>query len=100
MSIVSSRIGRPRPLVDGLEKVSGTAVYTHDFKLDGMLHAAVLRSPWPHAQILGVDVTAARKRQAFRRWSPDSTTWSALPELRAGVCRPLPAGPRPRAFCG
>ena len=28
MSIVSSRIGRPRPLVDGLEKVSGTAVYT------------------------------------------------------------------------
>ena len=61
MSIVSSRIGRPRPLVDGLEKVSGTAVYTHDFELDGMLHAAVLRSPWPHAQILEVDVSAARK---------------------------------------
>ena len=53
------RIGQPRPLDDGLEKVSGSAVYTHDFELDGMLYAAVVRSPWPHAEIVDVDVSAA-----------------------------------------
>ena len=31
------RIGRPVPLRDGLQKVTGTAVYTHDFELEGML---------------------------------------------------------------
>ena len=59
MPALTKRIGRPVPLDDGLEKVSGAAVYTHDFELEGMLHAAVLRSPWPHAEILDVNVSAA-----------------------------------------
>lgn len=53
------RVGRPVPLHDGLAKVTGKAVYTHDFERPDMLHAAVVRSPWPHAEILGVDVSAA-----------------------------------------
>nr|MCH9675408.1 xanthine dehydrogenase family protein molybdopterin-binding subunit [Gammaproteobacteria bacterium] len=52
-------IGQPVPLHDGLAKVTGSAVYTHDFELADMLHAAVVRSPWPHAEILGVDIDAA-----------------------------------------
>ena len=59
MAPTGKHIGQPVPLVDGLEKVSGTAIYTHDFELEGMLYAAVVRSPWPHAEILGVDVSAA-----------------------------------------
>jgi CO/xanthine dehydrogenase Mo-binding subunit/CO/xanthine dehydrogenase FAD-binding subunit len=59
MSAVTKRIGRAVPLDDGLEKASGTAVYTHDFELEGMLHAAVVRSPWPHAEVLDVDASAA-----------------------------------------
>src|SRR5437763_16185871 len=39
----------------------GTATYTNDIKLPGMLHAAVLRSPYPHARIVGIDTTAAKK---------------------------------------
>ena len=52
-------VGRPRPLHDGLEKVTGSAVYTHDFALPGMLYAAVVRSPWAHAEVLSVDCSRA-----------------------------------------
>ena len=52
-------VGRPRPLHDGLEKVTGSAVYTHDFVLPGMLYAAVVRSPWAHAEVLSVDCSRA-----------------------------------------
>jgi CO/xanthine dehydrogenase Mo-binding subunit/CO/xanthine dehydrogenase FAD-binding subunit len=56
---VRKRIGQPVALHDGLDKVTGTAVYTHDLELPGMLYAAVVRRPWPHAEILGVDISAA-----------------------------------------
>ena len=35
-------------------KVLGTAEYTADLVLPHMLHARVLRSPYPHANILGI----------------------------------------------
>ena len=35
-------------------KVLGTAEYTADLVLPNMLHARVLRSPYPHANILGI----------------------------------------------
>jgi CO/xanthine dehydrogenase Mo-binding subunit len=39
----------------------GTAVYTNDINLPGMLHAAVLRSPYPHARIVSIDTSAAKQ---------------------------------------
>ena len=39
--------------------LTGTARYTADFTLPGMLHAAVLRSPHGHARIRGVDTSRA-----------------------------------------
>jgi CO/xanthine dehydrogenase Mo-binding subunit len=39
----------------------GTATYINDFKVAGMLHAAVLRSPYAHARILSIDTKAARE---------------------------------------
>ena len=53
-------IGVPQPLVDGPEKVSGKALYSADFIPEGCLVGRILRSPVAHAEILGVDVTAAR----------------------------------------
>jgi CO/xanthine dehydrogenase Mo-binding subunit len=38
----------------------GTVTYTNDIRLPGMLHAAVLRSPYAHARILKIDTSAAR----------------------------------------
>lgn len=49
-----------RPLRhDGADKVTGKAIYTADFKLPGMLHGAILRSPHPHAKIKSIDASAA-----------------------------------------
>ena len=45
---------------DTRDKVLGTALYAADLTMPGMLHAAVLRSPHPHAEILHVDDSEAR----------------------------------------
>jgi CO/xanthine dehydrogenase Mo-binding subunit len=44
-----------------LEKVLGRAKYSDDLEFPDMLYAKLLRSRYPHAKILGVDVTEAQK---------------------------------------
>ena len=41
------------------ERTSGTAVYTTDVVLPGMLEARILRSPHPHADVRGIDTARA-----------------------------------------
>ena len=41
------------------ERTSGTAVYTTDIRLPGMLEARILRSPHPHADIRSIDTAQA-----------------------------------------
>jgi aerobic carbon-monoxide dehydrogenase large subunit len=41
--------------------LTGAGRYVADIKLPGMLHAAFVRSPMAHAQLLSVDVSAARE---------------------------------------
>ncbi len=53
-------VGRDVPRTDGPSKVTGAAQYVADIQLPGMLHAAVLRSPHPHARIVNINVHAAR----------------------------------------
>ncbi len=52
-------IGGYVPMVDGPEKVSGRAKYTADFSRPGALAGRIFRSPYSHAEILEVDVSAA-----------------------------------------
>jgi len=52
-------VGTSIPRSDGPLKVTGQATYTVDIDVPGMLHAKVLRSPYPHARIISIDVTAA-----------------------------------------
>lgn len=47
--------------VDGPLKVSGTAEFTHDKRVTGMLYGRLLRSPHAHARVLRIDVTAAQR---------------------------------------
>lgn len=54
-------IGRPLPRVDAAAKVTGVAVYADDISLPRMLHCRILRSPHPHARVLAVDPSAARR---------------------------------------
>ena len=39
-------VGRPATRVDGFERARGEATFTADLRLSGMLHTAVLRSPY------------------------------------------------------
>lgn len=44
---------------DGVDKVTGAAVYGADVRLPGLLYGKVLRSPHPHAEILSIDTAKA-----------------------------------------
>lgn len=54
------RIGTALPRVEDDRFLRGTGTYIDDICLDGMVHAALLRSPVAHARITQLDVTAAR----------------------------------------
>ena len=41
--------------------ITGTATYTDDLVLPRMAHMAILRSPYAHARITGIDTTRARQ---------------------------------------
>jgi len=53
-------VGQSVRRLDVLEKVTGRARYVSDLELPGMLHAKLLRSPYPHARIARVDTARAR----------------------------------------
>ena len=57
LSVVGKRLPRP----DAIEKATGAARYTVDIRLPGMLIGKVLRSPYPHANILKIDKSKAEK---------------------------------------
>ena len=59
-------IGQSAPRINGHAKVTGRAVYTVDVKLPGMLHARILRSPYPHARILSLDTESAERAPGVR----------------------------------
>jgi xanthine dehydrogenase molybdenum-binding subunit len=46
---------------DGLDKVTGRALYGADVQLAGLLHGRILRSPHAHAKVRRIDVSAALK---------------------------------------
>jgi CO/xanthine dehydrogenase Mo-binding subunit len=52
-------VGQPVRRIDAFERVSGTAKYTRDVRIPGMLFGRVLRSPHPHARIVSIDTSRA-----------------------------------------
>ncbi len=63
---------------DGVDKVTGRAIYGADVQMAGLLHGKVLRSPHAHARIRSIDVSRAL----------------ALPGVKAAVTgKDLPGGP-------
>src|SRR3989304_6640273 len=77
-------VGKPLPRVDAKEKVTGDAVYCADFKLPRMLYGKILRSPYPHARVLNVDVSQAVLAPGVKAAiSADDT-----PKVKFGIMRP------------
>ncbi|OGL16532.1 MAG: xanthine dehydrogenase [Candidatus Rokubacteria bacterium RIFCSPLOWO2_12_FULL_71_22] len=53
-------VGRAVPRHDARDKVAAATAYAADWALPGMLHAVVLRSPYPSARIVRVDTARAK----------------------------------------
>ena len=57
LNVVGHSIIRP----DARDKVTGAPIFTEDLDFEGILYGKVLRSQHPHARLLKVDVSKARK---------------------------------------
>lgn len=69
--------------------LTGRAQYVGDFKLDGLLHAVIVRSPYAHARIVNIDrakVLASPGVKAFFTYE-DIATYGAIIPVRLA---PLP----------
>lgn len=60
--VLGTRPVRP----DGLDKVTGKALFSDDFFLPHMIHGRILRSPHAHARIISIDTSAAEALPGVR----------------------------------
>ena len=54
-------VGKGYPRHEAMEKVTGSACYTDDLAIPNLAYGAILRSPYPHAQISNIDKSEAEK---------------------------------------
>ncbi len=88
-------IGKSVPRIDGRAKVTGAARFTVDVNLPGMLHARLLRSPFPHARLVSLDLSAAEQHPGVRAVLPINETVGRAVEAPADENTPAqPAGRR------
>ena len=66
MADTNIAVGKPLQRLDGIDKVTGSARYAADIKLENMLHAKLLRSPHAHARVKHIDTSAAEKLPGVR----------------------------------
>ena len=59
-------VGRPAQRQDGLLRARGEARYTADIRLPGMLHTAVLRSPFARGRVRELDTRMAERAPGVR----------------------------------
>ena len=54
-------VGKRTSQINGIEKVTGSAVFVTDMTLPNMLYGKTLKSPYPHAKIVKLDVSKAKE---------------------------------------
>ncbi len=79
-------LGKDIPRNDGPAKARGTALFTDDMKLPGMLYGKLLRSPHPHARIVNIDTSKARRLSGVKC----VITGQDTPKIRYGNWRLFP----------
>src|SRR5690349_1809553 len=87
--------------VDGPLKVTGTARYTYDQRLPGMLYARVLRCPHAHARVTSMDTDAASKIPGVKAIIPAPLTelrFAGAPVAAVAATTPEIAGDAVRAL--
>ena len=91
-----SVIGKRVANVDGWEKVTGSAKYTVDMELPGMLYGKILRSPHAHAKIVGIDTRRAEQLPGVKI----VLTGKDTPGLKSGIWRSYREFATKRYFAG
>ena len=87
--------------VDGPLKATGTARYTYDQRLPGMLYARVLRCPHAHARVTSIDTDAASKIPGVKAIIPAPLTelrFAGAPVAAVAATTPEIAGDALRAI--
>jgi 4-hydroxybenzoyl-CoA reductase subunit alpha len=79
-------VGTDVPRTHARAKATGSALYTDDIKLPGMLHGSLLRSPLPHARIANIDV----RRAAALPGVKCVITGADIPKIKYGNWRLFP----------
>ncbi len=89
-------VGHKVPRFEARGKVSGGATYAADLKVEGVLWAKTVRSPYPHARIVSIDTIAAKALPGVRAVLtgddlPPNTVWGRrivdVPILAQGLVR-------------
>ncbi|MCJ7593708.1 MAG: xanthine dehydrogenase family protein molybdopterin-binding subunit [Desulfobacterales bacterium] len=81
-----SSVGKRVPKRDAVDKVTGRAVYIQDLKMPGMLCGKILRSKYPHARIVRIDTSKAKKLLGVRA----VIAADDVPMIRYGVMKDQP----------
>ena len=63
---IAASIGTPIKRREDPRLITGQATYVDDIKLHGMLHMAILRSPYGHARINSIHTGAAKKHPGVK----------------------------------
>lgn len=79
-------IGQSIPRLDGVSKVTGSALYTDDLKFPGMLHGALTRSPIAHGTIKRIDTSRAKGLAGVK----DVIIGEDTPKIKYGNWRLVP----------
>ncbi|HXD73108.1 MAG TPA: xanthine dehydrogenase family protein molybdopterin-binding subunit [Vicinamibacterales bacterium] len=74
-AVLSTRVKR----LDGPDKVTGRAKYSFDINRPGMIYGKIVRSPYPHAKIVSVDLSAAKAAPGVRA----TLVWKDQPTAQA-----------------
>lgn len=61
-----SIVGTPQSRIDGTERVTGAAKFTHDIQIPGMLYGKILRCPHPHARLKMLNIRQAERLPGVR----------------------------------
>jgi CO/xanthine dehydrogenase Mo-binding subunit len=81
-----SSVGKRIPKRDAIDKVTGRATYIQDLKVPGMLYGRILRSKYPHARIVRIDTSRAKKLLGVRA----VITAEDVPAIRYGFMKDQP----------
>lgn len=85
-------VGKPLNRRDGIEKVTGSARYSGDIKLPGMLYGKILRCPHPRARVLKIDASRAEALPGVKAvLTKDNTQgwrtyWYEVPQIGFPEC--------------